>query len=155
MPRDSSRKCLIAIDPGAAGGIAWTDSEGIAGAEPMPEGMTAIVDRLRSLAVDLSGCSAVVEKVGQWLPGDHPNSATKFARHCGNVEAALYGLGVPFTEVAPGVWMRTLGKLPKEKGPRKRAIRELMARRYPHLRVTLKTADALGILTWELEKTRG
>ena len=29
-------------------------------------------------------------------------------------------------------------------------IRELMARRYPPLRVTLDTADALGILTWKL-----
>ena len=63
-------------------------------------------------------------------------------------------LGVPMREVAPGVWMRTLGKLPSEKGARKRAIRELMARRYPQLGVTLKTADALGILTWELEAAR-
>ncbi|MEI6150493.1 MAG: hypothetical protein WCS01_15445, partial [bacterium] len=85
-----------------------------------------------------------------WMPGDHPNAATKFARHCGNVEAGLYSMGIPFEEVAPGVWMKTLGSLPKEKADRKRMIRELMARRYPHLRVTLDTADALGILTWKL-----
>lgn len=147
-------RCVIAIDPGASGGVAWVDAEGIVGAEAMADGMTAIVDRLRELTCELRGCAAVVEKVGMWLPGDHPNSATKFARHCGNVEAALYGLGVPMREVSPGVWMRTLGKLPSEKGARKRAIRELMARRYPHLRVTMKTADALGILTWELEAER-
>ena len=29
---------LIAIDPGASGGIAWTDGDG-AHAEPMPDGM--------------------------------------------------------------------------------------------------------------------
>jgi len=147
-------KSVIAIDPGLSGGIAWVDSEGVVGAERMPDGMTAIVDRLRELSCSLAGCTGVVEKVGQWVPGDHPNAATKFARHCGNVEATLYGLGVPFREVAPGVWMRSLGKLPSEKAARKRAIRELMARRYPHLKVTLKTADALGILTWEMETER-
>jgi len=145
---------VIAIDPGASGGLAWVTEDGVIRAERMPDGMTAIVDRLRELGCELPDCSAVVEKVGQWVPGDHPNAATKFARHCGNVEATLYALGVPFREVAPGVWMRSLGKLPSEKAARKRAIRELMARRYPHLKVTLKTADALGILTWEMEKER-
>ena len=134
--------------------MAWVTEDGVIRAERMPDGMTAIVDRLRELGCELPDCSAVVEKVGQWVPGDHPNAATKFARHCGNVEATLYALGVPFREVAPGVWMRSLGKLPSEKAARKRAIRELMARRYPHLKVTLKTADALGILTWEMEKER-
>lgn len=145
---------VIAIDPGAEGGLAWVGADGVAAAEKMPAGMTAVVDRLRELSIELRGCEAVVEKVGQWVPGDHPNAATKFARHCGNVEAALYAAGIAFREVAPGVWMRSLGKLPSEKAARKRAIRELMARRYPHLCVTLKTADALGILSWELDMRR-
>jgi len=85
----------------------------------------------------------------------HTNAVTKFARHCGQIEAALYALGVSFEDVAPGVWMRSMGKLPKDKGARKRAIRELMARRYPHLKVTLKTADALGILTWWMGRAEG
>ena len=56
-------------------------------------------------------------------------------------------VAIPFTEVAPGVWMKKLGTLPKDKAERKRAIREEMARRFPGLEVTLKTADALGILS--------
>jgi hypothetical protein len=144
-------KPLLAIDPGASGGLAWRDGEGSVDACPMPEGMTTQVDLLRSLAAQLPGVEAVLEKVGYWMPGDHPNSAAKFARHCGHLEAALYAFGIPFREVAPGVWMKSLGTLPKEKAGRKRAIRELMARRYPHLAVTLKTADALGMLTAALE----
>jgi hypothetical protein len=143
-------KSILAIDPGASGGFGYIDLEGIVRAESIPAGMTAMVDRLRELAAELPGITAVMEKVGHWMPGDHPNAATKFARHCGNVEAGLYSMGIPFEEVAPGVWMKTLGSLPKEKADRKRMIRELMARRYPHLRVTLDTADALGILTWKL-----
>jgi len=143
-------KRLLAIDPGASGGFAWVDYDGIVQAESMPVGMTAVVDRMRELAAELVGIVGVVEKVGLWMPGDHPNAATKFARHCGQIEAGLYSLGIPFEDVAPGVWMKSLGVLPKEKADRKRMIRELMARRYPHLRVTLDTADALGLLTWKL-----
>ena len=143
-------KTLVAIDPGASGGLAWVDGDGVVQAEAMPHGMTAIVDRLRELVVAMPGVVAVLEKVGHWMPGDHPNAATKFARHCGQIEAALYALGIPFDEVAPGVWMKSLGALPKVKAERKRAIREFMARRFPHLRVTLDTADALGLLTWRL-----
>ena len=140
-------KPSIAIDPGASGGIAWRDAEGAVHAVPMPEGMTAQVDFLRSLAAQLPGVEAIVEKVGYWMPGDHPNSACKFARHCGQLEAALYALGVPFTEVAPGVWMKKMGSLPKDKRQRKATIRELMARLFPGLRVTLSTADALALLS--------
>jgi len=82
------------------------------------------------------------------MPGNSATAAVKFARHCGHIEAILHCLGVPFRQVAPQVWMKVCGALPKEKPDRKRAIREDMARRFPHLRVTLKTADALGILCW-------
>ena len=141
-------KPLLAIDPGAAGGVAWRAADGSVGAAPMPEGMTAQVDFLRSLVAEHRELQAVLEKVGYWMPGDHPNSACKFARHCGHLESALYTLAVPFTEVVPGVWMKSLGVLPKDKPARKSAIRELMARRFPHLSVTLKTADALALLTF-------
>jgi hypothetical protein len=148
-------KAVIAVDPGMSGGLAWVDGDGAVQAECMPNGMTGMVDRLRELAAALTGVVAVVEKVGNWMPGDHPNAAAKFARHCGQIEAALYALGIPFEEVVPGVWMKSLGALPKVKADRKRAIRELMARRFPHLRVTLDTADALGLLCWFLARARG
>lgn len=144
---------IIAIDPGAAGGVAWTESDGTVWAAPMPSGMTAQADLLRSLVASLPGAVAVLEKVGGYMPGNSGPAACTFARHCGHLEAALYLLGVPSEQVAPGVWMKkALGALPSEKPERKRAIREAMARRYPALAVTLKTADALGILTWATER---
>jgi len=142
---------VLAIDPGASGGLAWREADGIVYAEKMPEGMTAQVDKLREFACE--GCTAaIIEKTGTWFKGDHPSAACKFARHCGQIEAALYALGIPFEEVAPGVWMRSMGTLPKVKQARKNAIKEEMARRYPHLKVILGTADALGILTWYINK---
>ena len=144
--------CLLAIDPGAAGGLAWIDASGVVQTAPMPCGMTAQADLLRGLARDLPGAVAVVEKTGTYRPGNSGPAAAKFARHCGHLECALYMAGLSTSEVAPGVWMRTLGSLPKDKGERKRAIREQIARRYPDLTVTLKTADALGILTWAIQQ---
>ena len=146
-------KQIIAIDPGASGGIAWVDADGIVCAEPMPDGMTAQADALRSLAASMEGATACVEKVGGYMPGNSGPASCKFARHCGHIEAALYILGIPTVQVAPGVWQKSLGTWPAEKPERKRAIREAMARLYPGLRVTLKTADALGILTWAIMKT--
>ena len=145
-------KPILAIDPGASGGLAWTDPEGNTHAEPMPEGMTAQADRLRALAAELPGAVAVMEKVGGYMPGNSGPAAATFARHCGHLDAILYMAGLSASAVAPGVWQRSLGELPKDKADRKRAIRELMARRFPALAVTLKTADALGILSWATER---
>jgi len=141
-------KPLIAIDPGASGGLAWIDQDGHTHAEPMPAGMTAQADRLRALAAELPGAEAVIEKVGGYMPGNSGPAAATFARHCGHLDAILYVAGLPAEAVAPGVWQKALGELPRDKADRKRAIREAMQRRYPALSVTLKTADALGILTW-------
>jgi hypothetical protein len=138
---------ILSIDPGASGGFAWIDRDGITHAEAMPKGMTAQADRLRSLTVELPGLLAVMEKTGTARPTDAKGSAVKFGRHCGNLEAALYVLGIPTEQIPPATWMKTLGALPKDKAERKRAIKEEVARRFPHLTVTLKTADALGLLT--------
>jgi len=142
----------LAIDPGVSGGLAWTDEDGIVQAEPMPEGMTAICDRLRELRAEGIG-AAVVERVGTYMPGNAGPAAATFARHCGHLDATLYCLGYSAPQgPTPAQWQKIVPGLPKgtgaEKADRKRAIKEAMARRYPHLRVTLKTADALGILTW-------
>ncbi|MFM8357984.1 MAG: hypothetical protein ACKOET_05460 [Verrucomicrobiota bacterium] len=145
-------KPVIGIDPGASGGLAWIDPDGVTHAEPMPEGMTGQADRIRALSAELPGAVAVIEKTGGYMPGNSGPGAVTFARHCGHLEAILYTVGVPTSAVAPGVWQRALGELPKEKADRKRAIRELMARRFPALGVTLKTADALGILCWAMDR---
>lgn len=141
-------KPLLAIDPGASGGLAWCDRDGIVYCEPMPEGMTAQVDMLRTLAASLTGIEATVERVGTYMPGNSGPAAATFARHCGTLETALYCLGVPTVQVTPKRWQKYFGALPKDKMERKRAVKELMSRKHPALSVTLKTADALAILDY-------
>jgi hypothetical protein len=137
---------MIAIDPGISGGIAYTDEDGIVQAIPMPEGMTEQIDAIRSLALGAGEC--VMENVGFHMPGNSAVSTAKFARHCGHLEAACYAHGIAVRYVAPQKWMKEIGAFSKDKRERKAQIKEAMARLYPHLTVTLKTADALGIFTW-------
>ena len=139
---------ILAIDPGAGGGMAVGPYACLIEAMPMPEGMTAQIDAIRTIAVANPGIRAVMEKVGFHRPGNSAVSTAKFARHVGHLEAALYSAGIPFTEVAPAKWMQAVGNWPADKTDRKRAVKEEMARRFPHLTVTLKTADALGILEY-------
>lgn len=136
------------LTPGKNGGIAW-EEDGEVYAERMPDGMTAIVDKLRELAASSKDPKAVVEKVGGYMPGNSGPAAATFARHCGNIEAALYCLGIGSRQVAPNKWQKELGTWPKDKKERKNAIKDEMQRRYPHLSVTLCTADALALLEWE------
>ena len=144
---------ILCIDPGASGGLALLNREGNVEAFPMPATMTEQIDAIRHIAATNPGIKAVIEKVGFHRPGNSAVSTAKFARHCGHLEAALYSVGIPFEEVAPGTWMKTIGALPADKTARKNAIKEQVARRFPHLDVTLKTADALGMLVWAMQRS--
>ena len=144
---------ILCIDPGASGGMAIFGLDGCVEAVPMPEGMTAQIDAIRHIAVTNPGLKAVIENVGFHRPGNSAVATAKFARHVGHIEAALYTLGVPTITVTPTKWMAALGSLPADKTARKNAIKENVARRFPHLTVTLKTADALGMMVWARGKT--
>ena len=144
----SSRHAILAIDPGASGGIAVQPENGRAECYSMPQGMTEQIDAIRELLIVHPGLVAVVERVGFHRPGNSAVSTAKFARHVGHIEAALYAMGIPFVEVTPHKWMASIGAVPADKAERKKAIKEEMARRFPHLKVTLAVADALGMLVW-------
>jgi hypothetical protein len=140
----------IAIDPGIKGGIAWVDHDGIVRAVEMPDGMIAQAELLTDLARSIKFGWCWIERTGTYRPGNSAVAACTFARHCGHLEAICYMLQVPVQQITPTAWQKPLC-LPKDKAERKRAVKELMARRYPHLNVTQATADALAILTWAME----
>jgi len=144
-------KPIIAVDPGQSGAIAWIDRDCNVSTENMPPTYTDLVDFMRWLRLEVGMCVAVVENVGGYVSGNSGPAAVKFGRHCGNIETTLYSLGIPLKFVAPSVWMKKLGTFPKDKKDRKNAIKQMMSARYPHIKVTLKNADALGMLTVEVE----
>lgn len=138
---------IAAIDPGANGGIAWHDGDGIVKCEKMPES----VKEIDELLADIHPSFVYLEKTGGYMPGNSGPAACKFARHCGQLEGLLVGCGIAFESISPQKWMQYFGSLPSDKKERKAAIKDVMQRRYPNCKVTLATSDALGLLTWGLE----
>lgn len=160
LPKWERNMLIIAIDPGASGGMAASHDGSAPLVFKMPDTPRDIYDLLWSVQhtgcciPEKMACRAVMEKVGMHRQGNNASASCKFARHCGHIEMALLALGMPFEEPTPQKWMKTLGAMPKDKKDRKNHIKDLMQRRYPGIKVTLWNADALGILTWALEQDK-
>jgi len=140
----------IGIDQGASGGIAYM-LNGRMNCFNMPGTIEDILEQLKRIHA-LGQCRAFIEKVGYHRAGNNASASCKFARHCGHIEAILLALEIPTYVVNPKTWQKTLGTLPKDKGDRKREIKAIMQQRYPHLKVTLLTADAVAICEWGINK---
>ena len=145
-------KPILAIDPGASGGLAWTDSAGHAHCVAMPDTFGDVVDLLRSRRAE--GISvAVLEEVGGFCGVGQPGSAMfKFGKGCGVIEGALMALGYRVELVKPQKWQKPFGlgttKQAGGKSEWKRKLKAEAQRRFPACDVTLKTADALLILDY-------
>lgn len=150
-------KSLLAIDPGASGGMAWTDETHCA---PMPDTEGDVVDLLRMLhCAGVSVC--YIERVGGFTGQGQPGSAMfKFGRGVGVLHGALLALGVRVIEVAPQTWQKPLGigtaSACASKAAWKRKLKAEAQRRFPCVDgITLKTADALLILDYAIRKEQG
>ncbi|MBO7447412.1 hypothetical protein J6U78_03690 [bacterium] len=93
------------------------------------------------------------------MPGQGVTSMWTFGEHYGMLIGLLYGLQIPRIPVRPKVWQKAIGASrpapPKDATRSQKArivqeaknqIKSIVQARYPHLKVTLKTGDALGIL---------
>ena len=52
-------------------------------------------------------------------------------------------LSMPYVQVSPNKWMKHFGAIPKEKKDRKNHIKHLAQQRFPDLKITLATSDAV------------
>jgi crossover junction endodeoxyribonuclease RuvC len=142
---------LIAIDPGASGGIAYQRDGQPADAVPMPPTEGDLVSLLRDLCPNPANTVAVVEEVGGYIGQAQPaSSAFKFGRNFGFILGVLQALGVRVELVRPQRWQKGLG-LGNASGCSSRSewknkLKGCAQRLYPHLKPTLATADALLIL---------
>ena len=163
-------KTIIAIDPGAAGGIAF-DRSGNVTAYKMPDTLTDIRDLMNSY-IDPSNAVIYMERVGTYMPGNSGPSAATFAEHVGALKGIICCLSTPVIFPTPAAWMNHfIGKqvykekkgdvsdekawkavLSRRKQERKNKIKAKAQELYPNLEITLKTADALGILHYACEK---
>lgn len=137
----------IALDPGEKGGIAVLDGNEMH-TYKMPTTYPDIYIVLKGLQEDFNITRAVLEKVGQGMPGQSSKATATFARHCGHLEMALYALGIPTEEVTPQKWQKAYSNsIGTAKGLTKtewkNKLKGLAQRLYPSEKVTLNTADAI------------
>ena len=153
----------IAIDPGVNGGIAW-DTAKLASCMGMPASDTETAEEIQQLAEmdDVlrrirPGIKCVIEDVpkfvGKALPG---STIFPLAFNCGLVRGIAVSLRMPVILVRPQDWQKhfRLGTKKDTSGTTewKNRLKAEAQRRYPHLKVSLKTADALLLLAYAQEK---
>jgi len=146
-------KNLIAIDPGAKGGIALLRPGQPAQAYSMPVTEGDIVDLLRQLADPPSETVAFIEAVGGFAGRAQPGARMfTFGRGYGFLLGVLQTLGVRTELIRPAKWQKafSLGTASACKSPTewKNKIKAHAQRLYPHLKITLNTSDALVLLEY-------
>jgi len=145
---------IIAIDPGASGGIAWLCQDGYIFAAAMPATEGDVLAQLTSLqAANGFPKRVIIEDVGGFCGVGQPGSAMfKFGRGFGFILGVCAALGWRVELVKPQKWQKTLGlgtkALAGGKGPWKNKLKALAQQLFPTCDVTLKTADALLMLEY-------
>lgn len=144
-------KWFIGIDPGLNGGLAVIGEDGLYGSaspSPMPE---TIGDLAALFANFPAYGTACIEKVAS-SPQMGVRSVFTFGRNYGLLLMGLAMCHIPYTEVPPGVWQRTMGCLSKgDKNVTKNRAQQL----FPDLHITHKTADALLLAEYCRRKELG
>jgi Holliday junction resolvasome RuvABC endonuclease subunit len=137
---------ITAIDPGKNGGVAIYTPGMVTAARILSD--MFMVELLRHCSNHI----VVIEDVGYHVKGNNAQASATFARHVGWLLGAAAALEIGVSIVTPKTWQAALlGKAKHEtKAHRKNAIKARVQSLYPHIKVTLATADALGILTWAL-----
>lgn len=146
-------KAIVGIDPGASGGFAIYEN-GAVKLYAMPNTKGDVAELIRSLSMT-SDCF-YIEQVQGYIGGKGNTGSTmfKFGENYGFMLGCLQILSIRVELVTPQVWQKSIVQSGlKEKAERKRRIKENMQRLYPMADgITLKTADALGILHYALGK---
>lgn len=160
---------FIGIDPGVSGGLAilYRDLRVVVEVHKMPKMEKEVWDIIDAWSTVEPNVFACIELVGGYVGGynrgegddgstSNPGSAMfTFGQSYGGLRMALVAASIPFEAVRPQAWQKALG-LTKEKDSQawaethehsstrwKNALKAEAQHRFPDVKVTLRTADAL------------
>ena len=128
----------------------------------MPDTQGDLLSLLRDIktAADVEGHGAlcVLEEVNGFAGKAQPGSAMfRFGEHFGFIKGVVQTLGLKLVLVRPQTWQKGFGlgtaSRCASKTEWKNKLKAEAQRRFPHLRVTLKTSDALLILEYARNST--
>ena len=140
-------KRIIAIDPGASGGIAIYD-DGEVTVHKMPE---TPKDILTLLSIYRYNAVCFMEKVHA-MPKQGVTSVWNFSANFHHLEMALLANEIPCELITPRTWMKTmgLGTRGDDKGAWKNKLKAKAQQLYPSIKITLWNADPLLILHYAI-----
>lgn len=147
-------RLLGAVDPGLSGGIAWRTVDGEYHACKMPQTVQDLHHKLHEITHSDPHAVFLMEKVGKHRMGNSAQSSATFARHVGHLEMSLVANAIMTEEITATKWMKEVvpgrpkGVESAQVRARKNYIKDKMQRKHPYLKVTLATADALGVLDY-------
>lgn len=146
-----SNTIYIGIDPGMSGGIAWIINDNGSmkgGAIKMPSTETDINNLLYELKHKGENVFCVLEQVHSF-PGQGVASSFKFGKGYGVLRGVLVANKIPFADISPQKWQRSLNLLRTNKEEsntsHKNRIKGRAQQQFPETKVTLATSDALMI----------
>lgn len=145
----------VAIDPGTSGGLAIYN-DGTLKVYAMPKAQTDLIELLGQFGGTGKKVSCIVEDVPKFVSGvTTPSSMAKLHYNFGYLVGIIDTLGYRLRLVRPQQWQKDVGAgSKKDYGNKWKAhLKDLALRRFPELgsAVTLKTADALLILSTQLD----
>jgi len=155
-------KTVVAIDPGVSGGVAvCAFGKTICHAMPATQGdvLELLRDIKNAASVESAECICVLEEVGGFAGKAQPGSAMfKFGEGFGFLKGVIQALGIKLELVRPQVWQKSFGlgtaSRCASKTEWKNKLKAEAQRRFPQLRVTLATADALLIADYFIRKSQ-
>jgi hypothetical protein len=145
----NKHETIVAIDPGASGGLAISLEGSAPSFTHMPETVHDLAELLGSVAIEASNgnAHAYLEQVGGYVGGaGAPGSAMfNFGQNYGQIIGILAAYQIPFTLVRPQKWQGALS-LGNSKGMSKTEWKNKLKAKaqqlFPSSKITLATADA-------------
>jgi hypothetical protein len=156
---------LIAIDPGASGGIAYATIDVITkevkriGLLKMPESSDELYHTLADLRMLMHGSVAYVEEVVRFA-GKNISAAhgILYGYNCGLCVGLVTGLGYKLRVVRPQDWQKAINTGTRRGRTRtewKGSLKDRAQKLFPNLRVTLAVSDALLLLHYAIARETG
>lgn len=150
----TSSKIIIAVDPGASGGLAWHDG-GVFDAVKMPDTEGDIVSFFGRFKRSEQTVTVWLEEVGGFIGRPQSGSMMfKFGHGCGFLRGVIMACGFRLELVRPQKWQAPLGLGGKKScatdNEWKNKLKAKAQQLFPAKNVTLSTADALLILDYAL-----
>ncbi len=133
---------FAAIDPGVKGGIAIC-IEGKVSAWGMPSSPVELAQQLRSMSLSGAYVEDVPKFTGKNIPG---SMVAVLFQSVGVVLGVCAALNIPVIMVKPKEWQKACGVGGRDgltHGKWKQKLRDIARMRFPEIKVTLETADAL------------